>query len=251
MIKTFPFILLFIITYSNSFAQNKYTDSLLYRLAIAKNDTSRVLIMADLCYFYRYQNIDSSLLYGRNALALAQQIKFLRGEADALNKTGLALREKGDLPKALELLLKALKIAEDNNYILETANCFRRIGLVYMDLKDYPKALIYLKEALKRSELIQHKRGQAIEYMNLGMTYEYMGQLDSALYYGQKAFDEKEHLVDLVPEVFRVLGMIQTKKGNKQLAITYYQEGIRLGKKIMTTEPFRSFMPMPLKCISK
>ncbi len=99
--------------------------------------------MADLCYFYRYTNIDSSMFYGQSALALAQKNKFLRGEADALNKLGLAFREKGDLPKSLELEFKALKIAQENNYELEIVYCLRRIGHVYMDLKDYPKAASY------------------------------------------------------------------------------------------------------------
>jgi tetratricopeptide (TPR) repeat protein len=120
----------FIICYIG-FAQNKYTDSLLLRLSLSKEDTSRVLTMADLGYFYRYTNIDSAMFYGNKALALAQQIKFLRGEADALNKLGLTLREKGDLPKSLELQFKALKIAQDNNYILVLANVYRRIGHVY------------------------------------------------------------------------------------------------------------------------
>ncbi|MDP9229262.1 MAG: two-component sensor histidine kinase, partial [Bacteroidota bacterium] len=202
------------------------------QLTIAKDDTSRVLVMAELCYFFRYTNIDSSMFYGQSSLALAQQIKFPRGESNALNRLGLALREKGDLSKSLELQFKALKIAEDNSYIIETANCYRRIGLVYMDLKDYPKTLSYLQQALKNSELIQNKRGIAIEYLNLGMTYEYMSQLDSSLYYEQKAFDEKDYIEDLFPEVNRVLGNIQTKKGNQQLALSYYHKGIEAGLKL-------------------
>ncbi|MBC7827398.1 MAG: tetratricopeptide repeat protein [Chitinophagaceae bacterium] len=232
MIKKSSIVVLLTFSCSIGLAQNKYTDSLLRQLTLARDDTSRVLLMGQLSFHYRYSNIDSSIYFGQKSLALAQQIKFKRGEANALSHVGQAMREKGDLSKALELQLKGLKIAEANNYIFERSTCLRRIGLVYMDLKDYPKTLSYLRQALDIVTLIQFKRGLAIEYMNIGMTYDYMGQLDSALYYEQKAFDDKESIEDLFPEVNRVLGNIHSKKGDQQLALSYYQKGIETGLKL-------------------
>ncbi|MGL6269989.1 MAG: tetratricopeptide repeat-containing sensor histidine kinase, partial [Chitinophagaceae bacterium] len=123
-------------------------------------------------------------------------------------------------------------IARENNYTSEYATALRRIGLVYMDLREYPKTLSYLHQALYQAESIQSKRGMAIEYMNLGMTHEYMKNLDSALFYVQKAFEGKEYIEDLYPEVLRVMGNIQTKKNNQQLALSYYQQGIEAGLKL-------------------
>ena len=167
MIKISIFTFLFAILCSIGMGQNKFTDSLMRELAMAKEDTTRVLLMADLCYFYRYTNIDSSMFYGQNALALAQKIEFPRGQSDALNKLGLAFREKGDLPKSLELELKGLKIAQENNYENEIAYCFRRIGHVYMDLKNYPKAVSYSLQGLRIDSLIGDDRGRATESMDL------------------------------------------------------------------------------------
>jgi signal transduction histidine kinase len=232
MIKVFTFIFLFAFLCSTGHAQNKFTDSLMRKLEIAKEDTSRVLAMAELCYFYRYTNIDSSMLYGQSALTLAQQIKFLRGQADAMNKLGLAQREKGDLPKSLEMEFKALKIAQDNGYETEIAECFRRIGHVYMDLKDYPKAVSYSLRALNIDTLVRNERGRATESMDLGMIYQQMGHPDSALYYAQHAFEKINLIEDLSVEVYRVLGNIQAMKGNKNNALSYYQKGIQVGLKI-------------------
>ena len=58
-------------------------DSIKHQLAIAKQDTSRVLILVDLCNSYRNANVDSSVMYGQQALAMSQSIKFFRGEARA------------------------------------------------------------------------------------------------------------------------------------------------------------------------
>ena len=212
--------------------QNRFTDSLKHQLTLAKDDTSLVLIMSDLCYFFRYTNIDTSMYYGNRALALAKQVNFLRGEADAYNKLGLAYREKGDLPKSMELQFKALNIAQTHNYLLEMANAYRRIGLVYMDLKDNPAAIRYYHEGLKYDFLSNSKRGEAIEYMNLGMTYQYMDNSDSATYYAQKALDSIKYIEDLKSEVLRVLGDIEVMKGNKNGALSYYHEGITHGLQI-------------------
>lgn len=232
MIKRVILILLMAVVYNIVPAQNKFTDSLIRELASAKDDTSRVLIMADLCYFYRYSNIDSSLIYGQNALALAQSIRFLRGQADALDKLGLSLREEGDLPKSLKLQFQALKIAKDNNYMSETANCLRRIGHIYFDIKDYSKATSYSLQALKIDSLIRDDRGIAIENMDLGTIYLQLNKPDTALHYVQHSFEKINLIEDLSVEVFRVLGNIQALKGDPHGASDYFAKGIQTGLKI-------------------
>jgi signal transduction histidine kinase len=230
--KIFYLFLLSAAICSQGFSQNKFTDSLQRQLPLSKDDTTRVLIMAELSFYYRYINIDSAIHFGEQALSLSEHIHYLRGEANALTHIGQAMREKGDLPKALELQIRARNIAKENNYTTEYATALRRIGLVYMDLRDYPKTLSYLHQALYQAERIQSKRGMTIEYMNLGMTHEYMKDLDSAFYYVQKAFDGKEYIEDLYPEVLRVMGNIQSKKDNQSLAMNYYRQGIEAGLKL-------------------
>ena len=232
MRKQLIFISFLAIFCVQGFAQNKLTDSLHNLLALAKQDSIRVLTTIDLGLQYRNTNPDSSIYYCEKALALAKQIGFKRGEAYAITTIGLAMREKGDLPKSLELQIQALQIAEPNNYAIEAAFCLRRIGLVYMDLKNYAVCLHYLYRALNKQEAVQYKRGIAIEYMNLGMTYEYMSQLDSALFYIQKSEEWKHLIEDLYPEVNRVFGNIYAKKGNRQLALAYYNKGIETGLKL-------------------
>ena len=230
--KRFILLILLFIATTVSFGQNKLTDSLKYLLSFAQEDTTRVLTMAELGLQFRNSNPDSSIIYGRKALALAKQIRFQKGEALALSNIGLAMREKGDLPAALELEIQALQIAEENNYVNELAFGLRRVGLVYMDLRNYSVALTYLYRALHKHKSVKYERGIAIEHMNLGMTYEYMDKLDSALFHIQKAEAGKNYIEDLYPEVNRVFGNIYAKKGNKELALHYYNKGIQAGLKL-------------------
>jgi two-component system NtrC family sensor kinase len=217
---------------TGSFAQNKFTDSLLHALSLATADSSRVLIMADLGYFYRYSNIDSSILYGRKALSLARSISFLRGESNALDKLGLSYREEGDLPRSLDLQFQALQIARDNQFLRETASCLRRIGHIYFDIKDNPKALSYSREALHIDSLIRDERGIAIEHMDLGSIYLQLDKPDAAFPYVRQSLEKISLIEDLSVEVYRILGNIQALKGNSSLATAYFNQGIQTGERI-------------------
>ncbi len=228
-VKLFLSFLFSSIICSSAIGQNRFIDNLKNKLPLATNDTSRVLILADLCYFFRYTNIDSSIYFGNQSLMLAEKIKFKRGESDALNRLGLAFREKGDLPKSLEFQFKALNIAEDLNYILGKANCYRRIAHVYRDLKDFPNALHFSKQAIKNSLLINDVRGEAIEYVDFAITYVDMKNPDSASYYAEKGVLLISYMEDVGAEVYRVLGEVQVLKGNKNRALFYFNEGIRWG----------------------
>jgi two-component system NtrC family sensor kinase len=220
---------LFLLLAFNTGAQNKFVDSLKRQLPNLKEDTTGALLLSDLCYYFRYTNVDSSLYYGNAAISLCKKLRFLRGEADALNKMGLAYREKGDLPKSLELQFKALQISTDNNYIIVKANCLRRIAHVYRDLKDFPAALKFSYSALANSLSIDDTRGVAIEYMNLAITHYDARQIDSASYYGFKALKEINYLEDVAAEVYRILGDISVADGKRNDGLFYYDKGIETG----------------------
>jgi len=198
------------------------------QLSLAREDSSRVLVMADLCYFYRYTNIDSSKNYGQEAIDLARKIKFLRGEAAALDKLGLTYREEGNLAKCLDLEFQALQIADNNGYTSEIGSCFRRIGHVYLDLDDYQTAASYSLQALAIDTTLHDKRGEAIESMDLGMIYHLMHRDDSALFYAQHSLGMIGLIEDLSPDLYRVLGNIQASAGDKNAALHYYQQGIQV-----------------------
>ena len=83
------------------FAQNKRLDSLQYELAISRADTNRVLVLVKLINWYRSYIPDSAFFYGQQALELARQIKFPKGEAESLFYLGVAYRALGNYSKAL------------------------------------------------------------------------------------------------------------------------------------------------------
>ena len=191
MKKTFILSTLFLATMlvSTGVAQSKYTDSLNIELAKAKDDTSRVLILANLSYHHRYQNLDTAQVYAKQSLELTQKINFKRGESIAYQSIAVLYRLTGDYAKALELYFKSLKIAEENNFLPEKAYCLMRIAIVYFDLQEFEKSITLSHNSLQTLEQEKRTRVNALNYLTLGQVYEKSNQLDSAWYYGKKAYE--------------------------------------------------------------
>ncbi len=225
--KTYILTFLLLLVVCRAFAQTSKTDSLLRQVALTNEDTNRVILLTELGRTYRFSKPDSMLFYTDQAILLAQKINYLKGESMALNRKSFALREMGNLPKSLELILKSLKIAEDNHYIYEAGYALMRIGQIYADLNDNPQALNYFNQAIQKLEPINNKYVTAISYLSMGMAYEQMNQLDTAFYYEQKALKYK--FQELQTEILRTLGNIEAKRGHTSLALAYYQEGIQIG----------------------
>ena len=214
------------------FAQNRQEiDSLKHELAIAKHDTSRVLLMSTLGVRYRLSKPDTALKYAQQSLTLAKQIKFLEGQARALNYLGFTYRELGDLPKALDSFLKALKIAEDNQFTSLIGGCNNGLGTIYFDLMEYPKAISYYRISKKIFESTNEQSSIVRQTANIGSGYLYNNQLDSAIYYTQLAYEGSIRLKDDDPTVLRNLGTIQSKLGNNQLALDYIKQSVQATKK--------------------
>ena len=207
-------------------AQVKLTDSLRHQLTGANQDTSRVLLLSELCLQYRLSNPDSAMGFGQQALHLARQINYAKGEADALGNIGFVMREIGNLPNALKLEFKAYQLAEAKGDFYEMGRIRNIIGNIYLDLKDFTTALTYYQQARQKHILIRNETGLAITESNIGSTYEQMNQLDSAWTYEYRAYQNvvRLNLINNLPYVLRILGNIQTKWGDTRLAMTYYQK---------------------------
>jgi tetratricopeptide (TPR) repeat protein len=190
MIKNLIATILVFLSCVTGFTQNpKFIDSLHHRLAMAKDDRSRIHAQIDLCSNYRLGNTDSSVYYGQEALSLAQKVKYPLGEILALSFMSITLGQVGNLPKALEMSFKALQIAKSNNLEGVTSPTLNAIGEIYIVLKDYPKALNYLQRQKKLYDKVEINEGFGYALYDIGNVYEETDQLDSAKYYELQALE--------------------------------------------------------------
>jgi len=162
--------------------QEVYKDvpSLLQRLSVATTDTARILLKCSLGEAYRSNNPDTSLLLSNEALSVSQKLDFKKGEIRALLVLCVLYREKGDLPYALELGLRALKMAEEEKLAYDQVYSLIRVAVVYIAVKDIPEGIMYLKKA---DDLLKDHyddfQWSVVQYF-LGDAYEQLNDLDAA-----------------------------------------------------------------------
>ena len=229
MKKNITILFLLIVIRSNCVAQDPWKKSIDYELSIATQDTSRVLLLAELGNYYKWRMPDSGLFYAYKALALARQIKFAKGEVVAMRNIGVTQITLGNDAKALQIILQATKIAEKSNLIFERAILLTNLGIIYNRSENYKKALSSFRESMRLSDLVHDLSFYSYAQNNIGATYLLMNQLDSALYYSQLAYDNAVQIENqswVTHAVLLNLGRIQIKKGNIDLALTYLYQSL-------------------------
>ena len=249
--KEITLVLLFAFLYSNGIAQNQSyreapvavsprsvnqakIDSLKHVLAFEKADTNRVYQMISLCSMYTNNSIDSAKKFGDDALTLARQIKFPKGELMAMMSLGGMSRQEGDLPQAMQMYLNAIQVATDNHFNDEAiAKCYIGIGNVYYDLTDYQKALYYLYKALS---INQSDNTKWSAYQSLSSAYIDLDRMDSASYCANQSYILLSKNDKDIGYPLRNLGRIQAKTGNYRLALDYYFQSLN---KFIDLESFR------------
>ena len=87
-------------------------DSLRHQLEATPADSTRVLLLAELAYELTQTDPLATIAYGKQALQLARQLQFRRGEGWALVRLGSGFREAGNYPAALQIGLQGLRVAE-------------------------------------------------------------------------------------------------------------------------------------------
>ena len=206
--------------------QENYKDvpNLLQQLSQAKTDTARIILKTRLAEGFRSNNPDTSFILASEALSRSTELEFKKGEIRSLIVLCVLYREKGDLPNALELGLKALKMAEEERLAYEQVYALVRVAVVYISVRDFPKAIGYLKRA---EGILKDNYDEfqlfATQYF-LASAYEQSNDLEAA----EKQMLEFEKNVPAFVEWIvvskRLRAYIAVKRNQLPLAIRYYRE---------------------------
>lgn len=229
MIKHFTVTIVFLSLASIGFGQTRHViDSLRHILHTAKDDTGKINAQIRLCYVYRLGNTDSALFYGREALKTSEKINYLQGDVQVRGFMAVTMEQLGDLPQALGMAFKAIQIAKENNLESETTPALNAIGETYIILKDYRRAIHYFNTQKALDVKLGIEEGFAYALYDTGNAYDEMNELDSAYYYEQEAIKSFAKTGRKEPIVYKILGDIALKKGDKQGALKQYQQCLQI-----------------------
>ncbi|WP_323788893.1 tetratricopeptide repeat protein [Psychroserpens sp.] len=179
---SFLFFILLLSYSTLALSQEKVIDSLENVLRYHKqNDTTKVNLLNKLAYRYSSFDIVKADEKAQEALDLAKQLNFKRGEAKSYIRFGYNHIKKSEKDKAELLANKALKLCEEiNNQACINASyiCLAEIALRNSNLD---KALTYYEKLLHIFREDGDLLNQADMLNNLGVTNYKKGDFDEAI----------------------------------------------------------------------
>ncbi|NOY96297.1 MAG: sensor histidine kinase [Chlorobi bacterium] len=227
------FFIGFILLVTSVLGQSK-TDSLIFKLRDAENDSIKLGLLTDIGDIYYDTNADSAIYYYEQAITLAEKLNDRTTIAECYISTGQCFEEKnlykqsldfflnaltlyrelddkeglsvaynniGDsysqlnsLAKALENYTRALSLYRELDDKDKISTVFIDIGNIYYAKKMYSKAKSYYSEALKICEELNDEAGISVCKINIGNVLSDQGSLDESIDYYKEALKTEQHL---------------------------------------------------------
>ncbi len=221
----FPFV-----SFSQKEGQAKI-DSILKLLPTTKQDSVRVNLLNDLAFNYQYVKPENGIKYGKEALQLAQKLKWANGIGMAYKNIGNNYSVNSDFTKALLFYEKSLQSGADKKVISFT---MLSTGLIYTYQSNYPKAQEYNFKALKMLEEINDQKGIAAVLSNIGIVYKELKKFPQALDYFDKALVINTRMGNSIymTSNFINTGHVYSYLKDYKKAIEFYNKALVLNDKV-------------------
>jgi len=266
---SFVSVVLFLLLSLSVYSQNTKIDSLKSIVETGTKDTAMVSTLNTLSIeVLNNDNIPESLIYSEKAKELANQLNYKKGKAYALKNIGLAQYYQGDFmavldhwtqsletfeaihdtlgiativnnlgavyysqgshAKALDYYLRSLSISEKVKDPFRISQALLNIGGLYAEMLNYEKALEYFNKIEKYRALVNDPKINIPYLMGIGEIYYEQGFYDDALKYYEEALNNSN--INGRPNNLIKLGLVELKRGNKEKAINFLNEGYSIAK---------------------
>jgi len=216
---------------------NTITDSLEYRLSLA-NDTTKIKILCDLCWEYRFLSADSAILFGNRALQLAEKINYPKGQAQSYNDLGIVFIGCGDFPQALDYFAKSMEIRKQLGDTAGIASLYNKIGIVYQKQGNLKLALENQINALRIYEQLQQDLWIGYCLNNIAIVHQNLENLDKSLEYHFRALEYRKKMKDIYGEggSYGNIGNVYFKLGDTNTAIAFYEKALQILRRVKDDE---------------
>lgn len=266
MRSTWTILIIFLLTNASLLAQDQEADSLKRLLVVQKEDTNKVKLLNQLAaatintpeaitfgnqavalaerlnyprgkalglknlglYNYYKSDFVPAGEYWRQALKVYEELNDDAGRSNMLNNLGSINSAIGNTAKAMEYYLPALELAQKSTDTLRLATALNNVGSVYMTKPStYEQALDYLNKALILGTKINDKPNIGLSSLNLGEVYFSLKNDSAAFVNLTKATENFEPTDELLPYALNSIGKLYSRKGQKELALTYHEEALK------------------------
>lgn len=247
MNRAFTILLLFLCASISSllYAQEKVnTDSLINVLNTSKNDTSKVNLLANICFAIQDKDHVKAIQYGEEGVKLANQLNYGLGSSNCQHSLGIVHYYQGHYDKSLENYLASLRTLEKLLDEEKNKNSPMLLKLVAMDLHDIGK--VYWRQNLHKKALesfnrslsiflaLNDQRGASGCYNNMSGVYQALGDHDKVYMCLQKflAISKASGNKIRIATGLNNLGMYYSDQGKTDQALSYMLEAYKIRTEI-------------------
>lgn len=206
--------------------QSRLPDGLKNPLANQMHDTTRVLLLDSLSRHFENSLPDSAVMLARQGYDLAEKINFVKGRGKCLNILGRILMRRDNFSTALQTELQALQQFELLDDAAGKTLVYYDIGNIYERLGDHDQALNNFRSSVRLAKTLNDSVMLVNVFGSIGFNYYKTNRLDSALKYAQQAYVISSTTDYRLPWSLALLGGIQDKMGNINIAIAYYHAAL-------------------------
>ncbi|MCB9044967.1 MAG: tetratricopeptide repeat protein [Chitinophagales bacterium] len=200
-------------------------DSMLSELPKAEEDSNKVKLLNVIGFQLYAVDPDKGIKYGDTALALAKELKWEKGIADAYKIIGINYTLKGDYSMALDHYTRAFKQYEAIGDDQGVATVGSNMSQVFDLQGNYPKALEYALDALSIIEKTKTDNSSLGNTLNtVGTIYSNLGNHLKALEYhlrSYKYYVDKDHKTGQANLACNI-GIDYMGLGDNKKALEYY-----------------------------
>ncbi|HEV8270634.1 MAG TPA: tetratricopeptide repeat protein [Chitinophagaceae bacterium] len=211
-------------------------DSLFTQLSIAKEDTSKVNLLAQLTAAYYPIDPEKGLQYGSKEMELAEKLEWKKGIGWANIHIGVNYWAKSDYAQALEYYFKGLKVSEELNDNRLMTSSLGNIGIIYFEQSNYPKALEFDLRAVRMFEEMGDRKAVARNLGNIAEVYGKQHNYPKALEYYFTALRMNEELGRKPSKALNLIGIgdVYAAQTNYSKALEYYFMALYLNRELKT-----------------
>lgn len=220
-----------LLSYSSSFA-NSEVDSLINVAKTSANDSLRIGIYFDLSKHYRNINLDSSLLFIKQGLAIVDRIESDYYSSQGYILLGITYELRSQYDSAIVSLQRAIGFCTDSTLYKQKASASLSLGLTQSKIFQFDEAIKNYYVALELFEKTGIDQGMAMTLNNLGVILKKTNQLDKALDCYLKADDiYKRNNVSRGRSMIQIniAGILYSQQKYTDV-IPYLEEAVKLSK---------------------
>lgn len=213
-------------------------DNNIHDVLQAKPDTNKVKSLSDLCWEYRFRSADSAIIFGEQALALAQELNYPKGIAQAYNDLGIIYIGKANYRRATEYLKNALKIREESRDLTGIASVHNKLGIIDQKQGRLKDALEHQINALKIYQQLGQDKWIGYSFNNIAIIHNNLGNLTKALEYHTKALEYRIKLNDREGETtsYGNLANLYANMKDTIRAVDFYKKAVDLSRQLQNNE---------------